>query len=422
MPRFDEAIHIACEHTSAWMAAAGPLAEAGKVVVVRDMLGRLRLVVERRVNSLTSLDSSLEAALGNFFGGPSLVAGEMIAPNAIFESTDRFLLEGVTVVERVLTTAEWTRSPLENTPPSPPRATLYGLKGGVGRSTALAAWSRHLADRGERVLVVDLDLESPGVSSSLMSRDSAPPFGILDWLVEDSVGNADDALVRGMVASSPIASGTRGNVMVAPTGRLGDESYMAKLARAYLDVPAADGARPFAVRLASMLDHLERIHKPTVVLLDSRAGIHDLAGIATTRLGATTFLFAVGTRETWDGYSTLLATWASRPDLAREIRDRIFVVAAQVPETDRDEYLARFRLASYDAFEKLYDPATPDFPDAFNFDIGAQDAPHYPLPIYWSRAFQAWDPLSTDVTADQHRAAFGEFLDKATDLVVGAGD
>jgi Mrp family chromosome partitioning ATPase len=50
-----------------------------------------------------------------------------------------------------------------------PRVALYGVKGGVGRSTAAALLARHLAEQGETVLVVDLDLESPGVSSLLVS-------------------------------------------------------------------------------------------------------------------------------------------------------------------------------------------------------------------------------------------------------------
>jgi len=44
---------------------------------------------------------------------------------------------------------------------------------------------------GKRVLVLDLDLESPGLSSSLLPPDRQPMYGITDWLIEDLVDNAD---------------------------------------------------------------------------------------------------------------------------------------------------------------------------------------------------------------------------------------
>src|SRR5436305_1706735 len=48
----------------------------------------------------------------------------------------------------------------------PPRGrivTFYSFKGGAGRSMALANVAWILASRGERVLVIDWDLEAPGL-------------------------------------------------------------------------------------------------------------------------------------------------------------------------------------------------------------------------------------------------------------------
>jgi Mrp family chromosome partitioning ATPase len=57
---------------------------------------------------------------------------------------------------------------------------FFSIKGGVGRSTALAATAWRLAQAGKRILVLDLDLESPGLSSSLLSPDRQPVYGITD--------------------------------------------------------------------------------------------------------------------------------------------------------------------------------------------------------------------------------------------------
>ena len=44
-------------------------------------------------------------------------------------------------------------------------ATFYSLRGGVGRSTALAYTARIIARRGRTVLCVDMDLEAPGLAA-----------------------------------------------------------------------------------------------------------------------------------------------------------------------------------------------------------------------------------------------------------------
>ena len=414
--RFDEALERVLLLVSS--NPDGVLAGVGKLVVVRDLRGRLRLALERPPRDQKAVERLLHESAGAFAADGLLIGTEMLLPDAVFNSPDVHHQGGVAVLERVAMGAEWTRRPLRNIEPTPPRATLYGIKGGVGRSTVLVAWARHLAQRGEHVLVVDLDLESPGVSTTLMPAGAGPEFGVVDWFVEDAVGNVDEDFIRQMVGRSPLAS-SPGDILVATCG--GERGkYLSKLSRAYLDIPEQDGpVRTFGDRLAAMIDALELTHNPTVVLIDSRAGVHDLAGIATTRLGAMTFMFAVGSRQTWSGYRTLLKEWASQPVIAREIRERLRIVAAQVPETGRDAYLNQLRTDSYDMFaETLYEEVGPNNLNGFNFDVNATDAPHFPLPVYWSRPFQEWDPLTETVTVDQVRSAFGEFLDSATDLLL----
>lgn len=396
-----------------------------KAVLLRDLFGRIHLAFSDPPDPslVDALQVELGTCAGPFWSGHVLTGSTMIAPQAIFDSTD--LVEvgsGLWLLERTVTGAEWGRAPLQNRAPQPPRATLYGLKGGVGRSSALCAWAAHLARLGKRVLVVDLDLESPGVSSLLLPAEASPDFGVVDWFVEDAVGNADEELLLQMVAQSPVAPDATGRILVAPCSGAAAHDYLPKLARAYVDLPGPE-PRPFADRLAELIDRLEESYQPDVVLLDSRAGLHDLAAIATTRLGAMTFLFAAGSRQTWDGYRILLRSWAAVPDVAREVRERVRVVAAQIPETEREPYLERLRQSSYDVFaDTLYEEAGADDVDAFNFDVTASDAPHDPLKIYWSRALQDWDPATETVTVDQLKASFSDFLERATQLVLGVGE
>ncbi|MBI5592256.1 MAG: AAA family ATPase [Deltaproteobacteria bacterium] len=77
-----------------------------------------------------------------------------------------------------------------------PRIVFFGLKGGVGRSTAMAMLAYDLARTGKRVLLIDFDLESPGLSGLLLPPDRFADFGMVDWFIEDAVGQGDAVFDR----------------------------------------------------------------------------------------------------------------------------------------------------------------------------------------------------------------------------------
>jgi MinD-like ATPase involved in chromosome partitioning or flagellar assembly len=408
--RFDEALDRTIVYVRQHLTRLG-----GDVVIVRDLAGRVRLALTRDVTAPDVIARELHSKLGAFSPGVEQILLQretMFAPEAVFEAPElREIAAGIQLLERWVTGADWLRAPLARASHVARRLTFFGVKGGVGRSTALVAIARHLAERGNRVLVLDLDLESPGVTASLLTHETRPSFGIVDWFVEDDVGQADAALLRQIVASSPLAAGTTGEIRVVPAGgTVGAESYVSKLARVYASPP---GKGDLATRLARLLDDLELAERPAWVLIDSRAGIHDLAAVAVTRLDATSLLFAIDTPQTWLAYRYLFATWNRDPRLVSRFRDRLRVVAGQVPELDRERYLEGMRDAASTAFaEYLYDTAASDDDDAFNFDIGDRDAPHSPVPVYWRRELQDWDPTRSPpvVTLEQVRAAFSELL------------
>jgi hypothetical protein len=430
--RFDQALEWALAFAAEHREVLG-----GDMVVVRDIVGRIRLACAARPKNAEELAAKLHLLLGAFSVGKDgvlLFRDEMMLPHTVFDSRDLAQVsEGVRLLERQVTGADWTRGPLPRRSITSARVTFFGIKGGVGRSTALVAVARHLAEQGERVLVIDLDLESPGVTTSLLPADALPSFGICDWFVEDDVGQADVDLLREMVGTSPLAAGTRGEIRVVPAlGTTGQDHYAAKLSRLYAAPP---GKGDTAERLGRMVDALEAAERPTITLLDSRAGIHDIAAIAVTRLGATAaLLFAIDTPQTWMAYRLLFAAWHKDAKLLRGFRDGLRVVAAQIPETGRPEYLERLldhssRLFSDYIYES--DPDEVDAPsdaedalsaalDRFNFDISDEGAPHAPVPIYWARIFQDWDPTAEQqsVTPEQVVGSFGPFFKFFDELLV----
>src|SRR6516162_7516215 len=60
--------------------------------------------------------------------------------------------------------------------------TFYSFKGGVGRSMALANVAELMYRRGLRVLIVDFDLEAPGLERFFDTRQEATAIGREDVL------------------------------------------------------------------------------------------------------------------------------------------------------------------------------------------------------------------------------------------------
>ena len=172
---------------------AAELHRISPVYVNRDLNGKIRLIVaecwEKDTQARHALDTIVQATFEQL-GAHAFPASQAI----IFEDSIDVVehgyfaapladVDGVRVIDRLATEGNWsTISPISA---GVPRVVFFSIKGGVGRSTAMAATAWALAQSGKRVLVIDLDLESPGLSSSLLPNERRPLFGVTDWLVED---------------------------------------------------------------------------------------------------------------------------------------------------------------------------------------------------------------------------------------------
>ncbi len=298
--------------------------------------------------------------------------------------------------------------------PGPPRFVLFALKGGLGRSTTAAVLAAHLARKGQRVLVLDFDLESPTLSSMLRPEEH-PDFGLMEWLVEDLIDQAE-ALVPDMIGRPAWSVDFTGEVMVVPAYGRRCQEHLAQLGRAYLDKPPKEARDPptkWVDRVRHLVQSLEAYVGPDLVIMDSRSGLHDIAAALMVGLPAQVLLFAVDSEPTWSGYRILFQHWVQN-QVIRQVRERLSLVAAMVPPTAQEEYLRRFRQHAWDLFrEWLYDEVPPGEPDGewFSFDLMEEDAPHNPLPIYWERGLLAWPDLRA-LESGPVRSAYSEFLER----------
>ena len=391
------------------------------IYLVRNLFGKLRISVSDTVENeahcaaLQRLAGKLAEALGArgypADNGVLFVSDSLL--DEVRETAESFEgFDNVRWEERMVAGRGWWTAPARHGARRAKRWTLFSVKGGVGRSTTAAVLARHLARGGERVLVVDLDLESPALSSAMLEPGARPEFGVADWFVEDLVGQSD-RVIENMTAAPAWADDVNGAAVVAPAHGRDPGEYLAKLGRVYMD--RTDD--PWATRLGRMLDGLEARFDPTVVLLDSRSGLHDIAAAAVTDIDARVLLFAANSEAGWADYGLLFRHWRECR-LAAAIRGRLSMVSALTPPKNSVVYLNGFKKKTRELFRE-YLCETPDSPPESNGGIssGAQDGngSRNPMQIFWNEDIASAVSLcALDEAAVE--SAYGHFFDRFASL------
>ncbi len=379
------------------------LTELGTVLINRDLNSRVRLILSETVENDAELTSRLQPLLE--------AISEQLAPHAwpasrlvlfeddleaIKQGAPSFALDGfddVFVVDRLATETDW-QTITQASESGPARVVFFSIKGGVGRSSALAATAWSLAQAGKKVLVLDLDLESPGLSTAILPLEKQPAYGITDWLVEDLVDNGDNVMQH-MVASSDLSRD--GEILVIPAHGAHPGEYISKLGRVWMPKLQANGSREsWSQRLQRLILQLENKYQPDIVLIDSRAGIDEVASSCITDLGARLILlFAIDGSQTWSGYKILFEHW-QRSHSIIDIRKRLQIVSGLTPDTDTISYLERLRENACNLFaDTQYDDIKPGevIGDSWNFEESDDTAPHSPWAVHWHRSFTGLQSL-----------------------------
>jgi hypothetical protein len=425
-------------HKSVMEFMQGKWTEVGcDVLIVRDLFGRHRVILQRSDNIDLRAVEEIRNGISNEtigkYGYPAdesvLFSDELIGLDDLFAENNEATLEidrsedrRLLLCERQAEGRDWIqlRKPSSD---HPPRLVFYGVKGGVGRSTALQLYAFHLASIGKHVVIFDLDLESPGVSSAFLSPEMLPDYGIIDWFVESAVGQGDELLNMIYVRSPMVPSSYSGEIYVVPCYGSRTDEYVSKLDRCYNDVFINDSVLTWSDRLLSLIERVEKSLSPDVVLLDSRAGIHDIAGALITRMDAFSLLFAVNTNQTWKAYDFLLKEMKrGKSEEYRRYRENLQVVGALVPEIEADKYRSQLRENSWSLFlDHVYDEEVGGSIgvelELFTFAKDEEDAPHSPIWIYWSNRLMYFEPTKNNYDDKLISDLMKDFTTKVDNLI-----
>jgi tetratricopeptide (TPR) repeat protein len=159
--------------------------------------------------------------------------------------------------------------------------TFYSYKGGVGRTMALANVAAMLAKNGRRVLLIDFDLEAPGLDSFEGLGCTRDHDGVVEYVTEYLESGKAPEIGRFIQECKPASMHLRGKMWLMPSGKK-DARYNRERARInWSDLyDKHDGERFIENWKAA----IAKIYQPDYVFIDSRTGLTDVGGICTLHL------------------------------------------------------------------------------------------------------------------------------------------
>lgn len=395
---FDEARAKAIAPVRKWISHRSANEE---VLLIVDLFGKLRVVLFSSAHA-EALASELAEECGPWWTGELLNADQL-------DETSRSVFEGartearidedeprLRVVDRHRSRTAWFASSIDpawQAPEGgPPIVVFYSFKGGLGRSTLLAAFAIQRARAGERVCIVDLDLDSPGIGR-LLSADQdglTAPWGAVDFMIEHKMPGLhfEDYWHR-----CDRVAGV-GEIRVMPSGVL-DENFADKLAR--IDMEERPSAH--ASGLSKLLENIRRELQPDWILLDARTGISELAGQLLSGMSHLNVLLGSVQEQSWLGLDRVLDRLGKDRVLADRPQVDVLLVQAMVPVGEPGKWAKEtFAARAEETFEDRYYAEASDNAGEDRFwtveDKQSQDAPHVPWPIEYDPRLASFDDIA----------------------------
>lgn len=239
--------------------------------------------------------------------------------------------------------------------------TFYSYKGGTGRSMLLANIGWLLANEGKRVLMVDWDLEAPGLhrymAPFLTDSQMTGSDGLIDMVlayaaeaVDPTEANRDPDWIRNTADVLDYAVSVNwqfekgGTLSLLPAGRQGP-GYSTKVNTLnWQNLYDRLGGFKF-------FEHLKESMRANFdfILIDSRTGVSDTAGICTVQFPDTLVVCFTLNNQSIEGAA---AVAQSVIDQKPPNEFQVFPVPTRLDNSESEKLLRRWKLAR-DRFENL---------------------------------------------------------------------
>ena len=330
------------------------------------------------------------------------------------------------ILDRYRNRGGWIRKILD--PPweiskqnGPPIIVFYSFKGGLGRSTALAAFAVQRSRLGEHIVVIDADLDAPGVGMLLAvdQYGGTSPWGLADYLLEKKMGQFQIRDYIHVCAREAVTG--NGKISVIPAGTV-DENYPGKIAR--IDLEPSEDAIPEHPLINLLLDIKDQVH-PDWILIDARSGLSEIAGLLISGIAHLYVILGTPSDQSWNGIHLIIERIGMDRIREGRMQSDCILVQGMVPESLKvaKNSIAEFTNYAEDEFVDYYYAEDPDNPEEDMFyymrDMGDEDvAPEIPLPITYKQRlafFSSIDEIAQDLVTDK------EYVNIAKKIAIKCG-
>ncbi len=232
--------------------------------------------------------------------------------------------------------------------------TFYSFKGGVGRTMALVNVATQLAQMGRRVLIVDFDLEAPGLDTLAIPRSTKPTPGIVDFVSEYlTTGQAPDA--ADFIYEADWVGRQGGRLFVMPAGR-NDELYHDRFS--HIDWAALYEHHDGFILFEDLKEQWRQLVAPDYVLIDSRTGHTDVGGICTRHLPDSVVILFFPNEQNLRGLTKVVRDIRSEATPPRNKKIELHFVMSNIPDLDDEDLILANRLKDFRAALSIDEPLT----------------------------------------------------------------
>jgi MinD-like ATPase involved in chromosome partitioning or flagellar assembly len=209
--------------------------------------------------------------------------------------------------------------------------TFYSYKGGVGRTMSLVNTASALVQRGKRVLMVDFDLEAPGLPSYGTFQNADGKRGIVDY-VTDYVASSEAPDVADYIFECEADK-----LWLMPAGDYRSGSYSERLAS--IDWQKLYEKQSGYVMFEDIKQQWAQYkgHGFDYVLIDSRTGHTDVGGICTRQLPNAVIVMFLPNEQNIGGLESVVNS--IRQERSSTGTQKIFLhfCPSNVPDLDDEE-------------------------------------------------------------------------------------
>ncbi len=180
------------------------------------------------------------------------------------------------------------------------RVVFYSYKGGVGRTTALIQTAFQLARQGKRVVLVDMDVEAPGLQALLPPTGKPVDEGLIDYLWERQTCFFDEhhqpKIELTNIIYSVKDSQSRRDLFIVPAGKIGQRyiQRLSILSTTHLFSASTDPWYQFE-------EELWKQYQPDIMLIDARTGLNEWGGLSLLQLADEAFVVLYPSQQNAEG-------------------------------------------------------------------------------------------------------------------------